>query len=173
MGGVSANVCLVQPRGAGFDDPAALLERRLAADPQLGARFARARRVSAASVIGPLAVDVSAAGAPGLLLAGDAAGFVDPMTGDGLRLALRGAELAAEVAETALGAAGQGDLAAVAHLQLGIRRQRELAMKLRVNRLLRRLTASPPAVGAAGLGALAAPFVLERVIRYAGDLHTI
>ena len=31
------------------------------------------------------------AGRAGLLLAGDAAGFIDPMTGDGIRLALRGA----------------------------------------------------------------------------------
>ena len=42
------------------------------------------------------------AGVPGLLLAGDAAGFVDPMTGDGLRFAVRGAELAADAALAAL-----------------------------------------------------------------------
>ena len=49
-----------------------------------------------------------AAGCPGLLLAGDAAGFIDPMTGDGLRFALRGGELAAEAAlrELQIGAAG-------------------------------------------------------------------
>ena len=45
-----------------------------------------------------MAVDAQAAGEPGLLLAGDAAGFIDPMTGDGLRFALAGAELAAAVA---------------------------------------------------------------------------
>ena len=33
---------------------------------------------------------------PGLLLAGDAAGFIDPMTGDGLRFAFAGARLAAD-----------------------------------------------------------------------------
>ena len=49
-------------------------------------------------MLGPMAVDADAAGEPGLLLAGDAAGFIDPMTGDGLRLALAGAELAAAVA---------------------------------------------------------------------------
>ena len=46
---------------------------------------------------GPMAVDADASGEPGLLLAGDASGFIDPMTGDGLRLALAGAELAAAV----------------------------------------------------------------------------
>ena len=50
------------------------------------------------TVLGPLAVNARAAGCPGLLLAGDAAGFVDPMTGDGLRFALRGGELAAQAA---------------------------------------------------------------------------
>ena len=49
-------------------------------------------------MLGPLAVDVAGAGVEGLLLAGDAAGFIDPMTGDGLRLAMRGGELAAEAA---------------------------------------------------------------------------
>jgi menaquinone-9 beta-reductase len=167
IGGGLANACLVLPRGAGFDDPASLLEEHLARDPLLADRFVRARRTSAVTVMGPLAVDVSAAGVRGLLLAGDAAGFVDPMTGDGLRLALRGAELAAEAAETAL-AQSTDDV----HAQLGVRRARELGMKLRVNRLLRRLTGSPPAVGAAGLGAFLVPKVLSHVIRYAGDLHT-
>jgi hypothetical protein len=36
----------------------------------------------------------------GLLVAGDAAGFVDPMTGDGLRFAVRGGELVADAALT-------------------------------------------------------------------------
>ena len=38
----------------------------------------------------------------GLLAAGDAAGFIDPMTGDGLRFAIEGAELAAAAALRAL-----------------------------------------------------------------------
>ena len=70
----------------------------MTADAQLAPRFERARRVGPVTILGPLAVDAAAAGVPGLLLAGDAAGFVDPMTGDGLRFALRGAELAADVA---------------------------------------------------------------------------
>ena len=65
-------------------------------------RFADARLVSAVAVLGPLAVDTTAAGVDGLLLAGDAAGFIDPMTGDGMHFAVRGAELAAAVALAAL-----------------------------------------------------------------------
>lgn len=167
LGSRLANVCLVTPRRDGFDDPGRLLDAHVARDPQLCARFAGARRVSAPIVMGPLAVDASVAGLSGLLLAGDAAGFIDPMTGDGLRLALRGAELAADAALEALERPGTP-----VHEALARRRQRELGTKLRVNRLVRRLTASAPAVGAAGLSALAAPIVLQQLIRYAADLHT-
>ena len=74
--------------------PADALDRYLEADPELAARFADARAVAPPTMLGPMAVDTSAVGEPGLLLAGDAAGFIDPMTGDGLRFALVGAELA-------------------------------------------------------------------------------
>ena len=65
-------------------------------DPLLRDRCARARQVAGVVTLGPLAVDARAVGLPGLLLAGDAAGFVDPMTGDGIHIALRGGMLAAE-----------------------------------------------------------------------------
>ena len=38
-----------------------------------------------ASVLGPLAVETTGAGLPGLLLAGDAAGFIDPISGEELQ----------------------------------------------------------------------------------------
>ncbi len=58
-------------------------------------RFARRATGGGPHVLGPMAVDARAVGVPGLLLAGDAAGFIDPMTGDGLRFALAGAAIAA------------------------------------------------------------------------------
>ncbi len=94
------NACLVVPGGLAdlpFAQPADALHKMLHADPELSARFAKARAAAAPVMLGPMAVDASAAGEPGLLLAGDAAGFIDPMTGDGLRFALRGAELAAAI----------------------------------------------------------------------------
>ena len=94
------NACLVAPieQLPRMSDPAQALGAAIDRAPSLRDRFARARMVAPPVVLGPLAVDVHAAGAPGLLLAGDAAGFIDPITGDGLRFALRGAELAAETA---------------------------------------------------------------------------
>jgi flavin-dependent dehydrogenase len=160
------NACVVTADRAGLGQPAALLERVLRGDQQLGERFASARMIAPAVTLGPLAVDCHVAGAPGLLLAGDAAGFVDPMTGDGLRFAFRGAELAAREALRAL-ESGPGR----AHINLLEQRRREFARKWRFNRGLRAIVGSPAGVRAAGLGAALAPGLLHRVIAYAGDVR--
>ena len=85
-----ANACAVAP-GIPGGTPAAFLRHALSSDPILCERFATARMVGSVVTLGPLGVDCTGAGAPGLLLAGDAAGFVDPMTGDGLRFAFAAA----------------------------------------------------------------------------------
>jgi len=162
------NVCLVRPSRPGdveLHDPAALLARELRRDPLLRDRAADARLVSAPVVLGPLAVDVDQGAAlDGLLVAGDAAGFIDPMTGDGLRFAIRGGELAAAAALRALAHGWHG-----VHAQLAAERRAEFSGKWRFNRALRALVASPRAVGAAAVGARVAPGVLARVIAHAGD----
>lgn len=57
--------------------------------------FAAAQRSGPRAAIGPLAHAVRAVAAPGVLLAGDAAGFLNPFTGQGVFLALTSAENAA------------------------------------------------------------------------------
>lgn len=164
------NVCLVKPSGAGdagLGDPAALLTRTLAHDPLLRDRAALARLAGPPSVLGPLAVDVRDAAIDGLLLAGDAAGFIDPMTGDGLRFATHGGELAAAAALQALAHGWAG-----VHARLGAERQRAFGGKWRFNRALRAIVASPRAVDAAALGARLAPGVIQAVIARAGDCHS-
>jgi 2-polyprenyl-6-methoxyphenol hydroxylase-like FAD-dependent oxidoreductase len=64
--------------------------------------FAGAVRLGPRVSTGPLAHDVRRASAPGALLVGDAAGFLDPFTGQGVFLALTGAERAAEAILAAL-----------------------------------------------------------------------
>jgi flavin-dependent dehydrogenase len=113
-----------------------------------------------------MAVDSSRAGVAGLLLAGDAAGFIDPMTGDGLRLALHGAVLAAETALAVL--SGTVSRAAAVDVLAG-RRHAAFAAKWRFNRALRHLVASPAAVTASAHAARVLPSVFAQVIRYAGD----
>ena len=70
--------------------------------PRLQARLAGAEVVDGVHGVGPLAHAVRATAGPGFLLVGDAAGFSDPFTGEGIYRALRGAELAAEAAHQAL-----------------------------------------------------------------------
>jgi len=163
------NICLVKPSGpadADLRDPDALLLRALARDPMLRDRAAGARLIARSVVLGPLAVDVRSEAIPGLLLAGDAAGFIDPMTGDGLRFAIAGGELAAAAALRALEHGWNG-----VHAELERRRRSTFAGKWRFNRVLRALVASPRCVGAAAFGARLAPAVLRAVIARAGDCH--
>jgi flavin-dependent dehydrogenase len=162
-----ANVCLVRPSIGGdadLHDPASLMRRVLAHDRVLADRFAGARAVAAPVVLGPLAVDVRDAAIDGLLLAGDAAGFVDPMTGDGLHFAVRGGELAAAAALEALALGWPG-----VHSRFAAARGRDFLGKYQFNRALRALVASPHLVDAAAVGARLAPAVLRAVIARAGD----
>ena len=146
--------------------PADALDRYLQADPELSARFANARAVAPPVMLGPMAVDATAAGEPGLLLAGDAAGFIDPMTGDGLRFALMGAELAAAIVKEVFDGSLSIDRA---HLELAARRRRAFQSKWRFNRALRSLVSSPASVTAAAVTASVLPSLFSRMIRYAGD----
>ena len=162
------NVCLVKPSSGGdpdLADPLGAVRTALAADRVLHERFASARFVTAPTVIGPLAVDATAAPLPeGLLLAGDAAGFIDPMTGDGLRFAVRGGELAAEAALRALANGWPG-----LHDRLAERRRQEFESKHRFNRAIRAFVGSPIAVRAATAGAFVLQPVLRSLIVRAGD----
>ena len=161
------NVCLVKPShpaDASLRDPAGLLHDSLSTDPQLAPRFASATMIDAPVVMGPLAVDVAPPSMDGLLLAGDAAGFIDPMTGDGLRFAVRGGELAADAALDALAHGWTG-----VHARLARRRRDEFGGKQHFNRGLRALVGSPALVDAAAIGARIAPAVLQRVVLRAGD----
>lgn len=163
------NACLVIPHAQGdapFTSPASMLKTYLDADPDLRTRFADARLVAAPVTLGPMAIETRAAGQPGLLLAGDAAGFIDPMTGDGMHFALRGAELAAAAAMAVLNGTTPIDRA---HEDLARARAASFSAKWRFNRALRSLVASPHGVSGAAAAAAIAPSIFERIIRFAGD----
>ena len=81
----------------------------LAGIPAVAAKLAGAERVGGIRGVGPMARRARRVAGDGFLLVGDAAGFLDPFTGDGIHEALRGAALAAPVADAALRA---GDVSA-------------------------------------------------------------
>ncbi len=165
------NACLVVPHEQGtpgWRDSSALLMSYLRSDERLAPRFAHARMVDRPTVLGPMAVDASSPGMPGLLLAGDAAGFIDPITGDGMTFALRGAVMAGEVAIDVL--TGVLDTR-IASSVLARRRRRSFAAKWRFNRAVRRLVASPAAISTvAGLTQIW-PGLARSMMRYAGDVE--
>jgi flavin-dependent dehydrogenase len=160
-----SNICVVTgPRPVGRT-PLGIVRTQIDADPVLRARFADARFDAPVAVLGPLAVEADASGLDGLLLAGDSAGFIDPMTGDGLHLALRGGLLAADEILLAM----ENGVARDSAQRLQTARQTALGAKLRFNRVLRRLVETPVAVDAAGWAARLVPAAVRWAVRYAGD----
>jgi flavin-dependent dehydrogenase len=145
-----------------------VLIEALSHDAQLAPRFKDARLIEPPHVMGPMALDARAPGVPGLLFAGDASGFIDPMTGDGLRFALLGAELAATVTLDVL--SGRID-SRDAVSRLGHARHHAFAAKWRFNRMLRTLVASAAALRVTAASAALMPFAFEALIRYAGDCN--
>lgn len=167
-GGI-ANVCVVLEREnmLRMERPDGVLIEAVHRDAELASRFTDARQVSETTALGPLAVDCDASGCPGLLLAGDAAGFIDPMTGDGLRFAIRGGELAAQAALREL-STGEP-----AYATLRSDRAREFGAKWRMNRGLRAMVASPRAVRAATWCSRGWEAPVRLLIRLAGDIHLV
>jgi flavin-dependent dehydrogenase len=137
------NVGLVGPFGgrAASEPITQRFERRLAQLPGVAQALRGAERVTPVRGVGPMARRVRQVAGPGYLLVGDAAGFLDPFTGEGVYRALRGAELAA----AAIGRALQRDDA----VPLGYARARHAAFadKEWVCWLIQLFLASPPAFG--------------------------
>jgi menaquinone-9 beta-reductase len=109
------------------------MEARLRQLRHVPARVAGMKAEGPVMAMGPLAYRVGEPRVGGVLLAGDAAGFYDPFTGEGLYTALRSAELLAEVAHPALTA---GNVSAGALAPYARARRAAFADKARVTRAL-------------------------------------
>lgn len=114
-------------------DPAAIIRQFVSGHRVLRARCGQLRFLDAPRASGVLASEPRAAGVPGLLLAGDAAGFVEPIACDGVHLAMVGGHLAAEEALRTIEA---GDFDAAASRLDAARRER-LGERMRTARLRR------------------------------------
>ncbi len=121
--GGEATVTTVQPKAALARHRAVIAQgpidqvarRLLAPFPSLHARLEGAT-ITGLSAVGPLAPSARPVVGDGVLLVGDAASFTDPLTGQGVSLALTGAMKAAAVIDGALEA---GDVGAAALADYG------------------------------------------------------
>lgn len=96
-------------------------------------RLSGMRPLGPVGALGPLAYRMAPPSCGGVLLVGDAAGFYDPFTGEGIYTALRSAELASEVIHAALKA---GDCSAGALAPFWRARRAAFRDKERLTRLL-------------------------------------
>jgi flavin-dependent dehydrogenase len=158
-----ARLVVVLPAHAAGRTPAEVVRLAVSRDPLLADRFGRAVVQGEMPVAGPLASSVAVPGAGGLLLAGDAAGAVDPLTGDGLAFAIVGGDLAATAAAQVI---LDGSFAA-APWRLAAMRRDALGAKLRANRWATRLVDSPLMFDVASRWATRFPMFARRVVNYA------
>lgn len=136
-----ANVCMALPRPRwGHSGPQRVFEEALATLPVLADTLTGARRESAFRCAGPVGFATRNPVAPRLLLVGDAAGQIEPITGQGIFLALRSAMLAAAVAADALRANDCSPRALGAYAR---RRSRDIRGKVFVSHGLQRLAFHP------------------------------
>ena len=108
--------------------------------PRVREMLKGARPVNASRVLGPLACRATRVAGDGFLLVGDAAGYYDPMTGEGVYQALRGAELAAK---TVAGALSKRGPTATALGRYAVCYRREFTPKDRVCQLLQQIVCRP------------------------------
>jgi flavin-dependent dehydrogenase len=142
-----ANVALVSDDAAIAARSAPIADyfaARLAATPLLATRLAGAERIGPIRGVGTMAHRARRVAGDGYLLVGDAAGFLDPFTGDGIYHALRGALLAAPVAAAALAA---GDPSARALAPYLASRRRAFAAKRGVAWIVQTFIHSPALLG--------------------------
>jgi len=141
-----ANVCIVLDPGRhpgplpGRERLASFLRGAIDSHPLTRRAMADAVLADGPWATGPIACRASRCVADGALLVGDAAGFFDPFTGEGIAMALRGGEMAAE---TLLDGLARGDLSERRLAPYADRRRAAFTARLRLDRLLQALLARP------------------------------
>ena len=135
--------------------------------PRVRGMLEGAHPLNAIRVLGPLACRATRVAGDGFLLVGDAAGYYDPMTGEGVYQALRGAELAAKTVAEALSNGGPtaGGLGRYA-----VCYRREFASKDRVCQLLQQIVCRPRLCDLLVRRLNDRPIQVEELLGVVGDL---
>ena len=140
------NVCVVVERGdlrraaGGAAGLKRFLRGRIASNPLTRARLERAEIAAGPWATGPMACRSARCADDSVVLVGDAAGFYDPFTGEGIGMALRGAGLAGEIIDRAL---RRGDTGRKALERYESERHRAFEPRLRLDRMLQAILRSP------------------------------
>jgi flavin-dependent dehydrogenase len=139
---------------------------RLSQLRHLAPRLDGMKREGRLSAMGPLAYRVSEPQVGGVMLVGDAAGFYDPFTGEGMFTALRSAELLTETAHAAL---TRDDVSVATLAVYGARRRAELLAKSRVTQGLQLLIARRRLSNLAARALARRPHLLHTLLGVIGD----
>jgi menaquinone-9 beta-reductase len=142
------------------------MDARLRQLRHVGPRLAGMKAEGPLMAMGPLAYRVREPRVGGVLLVGDAAGFYDPFTGEGLYTALRSAELLADVVQRAL---TRGDLSAAALAPYARARRAAFVGKARVTRALQFVIAHRRLANRAARFLQRRPALLSTLMAVIGD----
>ncbi|MCL6506490.1 MAG: NAD(P)/FAD-dependent oxidoreductase [Bryobacteraceae bacterium] len=135
--------------------------------PELWRRLREARQTAPVRTLGPLARRARRTYFAGGLLAGDAAGFYDPFTGEGVCAALECARIAAPVVGKAL---ESGDVSAGSLGAYERRRIRLLGPRFRLQQLIQAVIARPRAAGAFVQMLAERPHAARRLLEVVGGV---
>jgi flavin-dependent dehydrogenase len=133
-------------------------------------RLGVGRRISAVQATGPFDCPTTGAVADGALLVGDAAGYYDPFTGQGIYRALRGAEFAALAADAAL---LSDDLSARALAVYDHSRRGAFESGVALQHLIEAFVARPRLLGAVARRFRARPVLADALVAVTSDIRPV
>jgi menaquinone-9 beta-reductase len=138
--GGELNVGIALPLGGGGGG-AERFTSAIAALPAVAARLSGSRRLTPIRGAAPIGQRVARPAGPGWLLVGDAAGFIDPFTGEGIYRALRSARAAADALAMR---AGEGDELSRTAAAYCAARRHAFASKDALTWMVQGMLAAPP-----------------------------
>jgi geranylgeranyl reductase family protein len=160
LAGDRLNVGMALPLDGSAGSAEERFEAAIAGIPAVARRLRGRRRLTPIRGASPIGSRVSAAAGPGWMLVGDAAGFIDPFTGEGIYRALRSARAAVEALTT--GADG-------AHDRYVVARRRAFAAKDVLTWVIQGMLASGPLMGYALRRLASRPALAEELGSALGD----
>jgi len=131
---------VVRPEDLEGRDPHQFYETSVLNNPLRAGLLGSARPCEKVRSVDSLAFSVRPPSCGGLLLVGDATGFIDPFTGEGIYLSLRSAQLACETLTEAF---ALGDFSLAVLNEYERRRRKENEKKYRLSRVLQGILYRP------------------------------